>query len=81
MKYSTYYENTPIEGVYNDDGIKFSITEFSCGILISSLSHTLHDGVWKCHLADTDVNLSLNHDEALTSLNVASQTSKYFYVV
>ena len=32
VKYSTFHDHPGIEALYNDDGIRFSISELGCGI-------------------------------------------------
>ena len=76
MKYSTFHDHPGIEALYNDDGIKFSISELGCGIEIDSLDFDMHDGDWKCHIADTDKNSSHVKVEAETMVNVAQESSR-----
>ena len=47
-----------------------------CGIEINALDFDMHDGDWKCHIADTDKNSSHVKVEAETTLNVAQKSSK-----
>ena len=39
----------------------------------------MHDGDWKCHLADTDRNSSRIVAESQTTLNVARKSGMNFY--
>jgi hypothetical protein len=54
----------------------FEISQFGCGIEINALDFDMHDGDWKCHIADTDKNSSHVKVEAETTLNVAHKSSK-----
>ena len=54
----------------------FEISQFGCGIEINALDFDMHDGEWKCHIADTDKNSSHVKAEAETMLNVAQKSSK-----
>ena len=55
----------------------FEISQFGCGIEINALDFDMHDGDWKCHIADTDKNSSHVKVEAETTLNVAQKSSKF----
>ena len=49
--------------------MNFLINETVCGIEIKAADFDDHDGRWKCHLADTDVNAQIK-SEAYTEINV-----------
>ena len=72
MKYSTAYDTFDKGYDYNQDGIKFVITDRSCGISIKELDHKLHDGNWKCHIAETDTRPSVVAEANLIT-NVAEK--------
>ena len=55
----------------------FEISQFGCGIEINALDFDMHDGEWKCHIADTDKNSSHVKVEAETMVNVAQKSSKF----
>ena len=42
---------------------------------IDALDFDLHDGDWKCHIADTDRNITEVRVEAETTLHVAQKSS------
>ena len=51
------------------DGIKLKLSEYSCGIEIDELQHSLHDGTWKCHIANTNQKpSSVQEIEMVTSV-------------
>ena len=55
--------------VYINPSMNFLINETVCGIEIKAADFDDHDGRWKCHLADTDVNAQIK-SEAYTEINV-----------
>ena len=52
-----------------EDGLKLKLSEYSCGIEIAELQHSLHDGTWKCHIANTNQKpSSVQEIEMVTSV-------------
>ena len=47
---------------------------------IDSLDFDLHDGEWKCHIADTDRNITEVRVEAETTLHVAQKSSMFYHL-
>ena len=77
FKYKTYQDNfAKSESDYNDDGIKFVLSDYGCGIHIQNLNFDLHDGDWKCHIADTDKDDDKLKVEYTSNVNVARESSK-----
>ena len=52
--YATTFDDNIVQIDYNSDGIKFVLTDRVCGIEIKELDQNLHDGNWKCHIAETN---------------------------
>ena len=50
-----------------------------CFTEIDALDFDLHDGDWKCHIADTDRNITEVRVEAETTLHVAQKSSIFYY--
>ena len=74
-KYATVRDHPSNEDLY--EGIEFSISQTGCGLYIQALDYKVHDGLWKCHIADTDRNVSDSKVEATATLHVARKSSNY----
>ena len=77
-KYSTFKGHPDSESLYSDDGVTFTKSDTTCDINIDALDFDLHDGAWKCHIADTDRNQSSSVviESNWATLHVAQQSSK-----
>ena len=52
-----------------------------CFTEIDALDFDLHDGEWKCHIADTDRNITEVRVEAETTLHVAQKSSMFYHLL
>ena len=76
--YTTTFDDNLVQIDYNSDGIKFVLTDRVCGIEIKELDHNLHDGDWKCHIAETNKKPSAVVAEINLITNVAQKADMDF---
>ena len=76
--YTTTFDDNIVQIDYNSDGIKFILNDRVCGIEIQELDYNLHDGDWKCHIAETNKKPSAVVAEINLITNVAQKADMDF---